>query len=543
MSKQWENKNIQTLAEITTYNNLFVEIENAAYAATFIGNPSQYAHPWQIVFLPAYNQIWTQGDFYGTNSYEYEKTIARLQAQDEALGQAIGDIATYSYITPAMLGDGVPQNVTNIENYLYSYISKEIDKLNKDLISSYTSVTHEVYDADNAYVTVSYVHDDETGTAYTVELHNAAANSYVQSAYAYIEQQINDINTDINATSVSITYDDPVEGKAYVTASVIENENFPGVTYNLSLHNVSSYTEMISYVNDRITSLINGAPEALDTLKEIADWISTNPQEGATNLITRVQNLETAYQAADTAIINAYTAADTAIINAYTAADTAIINAYTAADTAIISGYEAADTAIINAYTAADTAIISGYEAADTAIISGYEAADTAIISGYETAIQNLENNSYFNVNFGDGENPTKISHTQTLNITGETVNGVQWTDTISGNQTTGTINDAIEALENRIHTAEGDGIQQISSPNGSITGSKTGTTYTLETDANIIPVTTDDNPEYFSTGDSVETALVGIDAQVHTNTTNIEAILEALNWTIVGGAVSNDNP
>lgn len=450
MSKQWDNKNIQTLDEITTYNNLFVEIENAAYAATFIGNPSQYAHPWQIVFLPAYNQIWTQGDFYGTNSYEYEKTIARLQAQDEALGQAIGDIATYSYITPEMLGENVPQNVTNIENYLYSYISKEIDKLNKELTSSYTSVKYAAYDAANAYVTVSYEHNDATGTAYTVELHNAAAYSYVQSAYAYIEQQITDINKDINDTSISITYDAPVEGKAYVTASVVENENFPGVTYNLSLHNVSSYTDMISYVNERITSLVDGAPDALDTLKEIANWISEGGED-TTYLITRVQNLE---------------------------------------------------------------------------------AADAAIISGYEAAIQNLKDNSYIYVSY-DGTNTTAIHHGETIVVTGSTVKGVAYENT------TGTINEAIAALESKINTLSAGGITKIISDGSIDTELTADNTYTVKTDASKIKTTA--AGEYFSANDSVQTALNSIDAQVKTNTTdiatnaaNIEAILEALNWTIV---------
>jgi len=44
-------------------------------------------------------------------------------------------------------------------------------------------------------------------------------------------------------------------------------------------------------VNDAISALVNNAPEALDTLKEIADWISRDGAD-ATNLITRMEKIE-----------------------------------------------------------------------------------------------------------------------------------------------------------------------------------------------------------------------------------------------------------
>lgn len=44
-------------------------------------------------------------------------------------------------------------------------------------------------------------------------------------------------------------------------------------------------------VSDAIANLINNAPEALDTLKEIADWISRDGADAA-NLITRMEDIE-----------------------------------------------------------------------------------------------------------------------------------------------------------------------------------------------------------------------------------------------------------
>jgi hypothetical protein len=44
-------------------------------------------------------------------------------------------------------------------------------------------------------------------------------------------------------------------------------------------------------VNDAISALVNNAPDALDTLKEIADWISRDGAD-ATNLVTRMEEIE-----------------------------------------------------------------------------------------------------------------------------------------------------------------------------------------------------------------------------------------------------------
>ena len=46
-------------------------------------------------------------------------------------------------------------------------------------------------------------------------------------------------------------------------------------------------------VNDAIAELVAGAPEALDTLKEIADWIADD-ESGAATLVSRVNALEQA---------------------------------------------------------------------------------------------------------------------------------------------------------------------------------------------------------------------------------------------------------
>lgn len=524
MSKQWDNKNIQTLDEITTYNNLFVEIKNASYAATFRSNPSAYAYNWQIIFTPDTHQIWTQGDFYGISSEDFTGAINELKSYYAAISAVIGDrTSSFAYQHPELIGDGVSAEdasvITTVENYLYSYISKEIDKLDKELTSSYTSVTHEAYNADNAYVTVSYVHDDETGTAYTVELHNAAADSYLKSAYSYIEtqysdiqKQIEEINKDITATSVNVITPEKVENKAYLDVTY-SYAAATGTTYTVTLVDAVSAHDMESYVQSAVTYtisyIVNGAPTYFDTLKEIAEWIS-NDDTGAAAITNEIGYLKDAY----TYFTGAYTNtqdAYTYFTGAYTNTQenlTTLNNAYTYFTAAYTNTQENLTT-LNNAYTY-------------------FGEAYTYTLDKFKE----IEDNSFVYVSY-DGTNKTPIKHGGTIVVSGDTVNGVKWTDTTNGgNQATGSINDAIEALENRIHTAEGDGIQQISSPNGSITGEKNGTTYTLETDASKIKTTAAGN--HFANDVSVQTALESVDAQVNANKTNIEAILEALNWTIV---------
>ena len=530
MAKDWNiSQTTTTLSDIKINNNLFVEIDNAAHAATFRENPTTYAYNWQIVFLPAYSQIWTQGDFYGTSSYDYDLLVEKVEAlelQDQAFNSVLGDWAqNFAYIDNSILPEGQDATITNVENYLYSQIK-----------ATSVNVKAASYTAGQAYLTVSY-DGNANGISYTIALNDTAAYSYVQSAYAYIEQQINDINADIAETSVSITTYAPEAGKAYLTVSkIVDDEHVEnGITYNIALNNVSSYTDMTAYVNERITSLINGAPEALDTLKEIADWISTNPEEGATNLITRVQDLETAYTYHNSAY--SYTLgklqnlddAYTYFNNAYTYTTNAY--SYTLGK---LQNLDDAYTYFNNAYTYTTNAYAYTLD-----------------------KFNEIEDNSYIYVSY-NGTSTTKIPHGGTIVVTGDTVNAVGY-NYASGSSTagsTGSINDAIAHIESRIRTAESGGITSIISPNNTITATKTqgnDNQYEIDTDANIIPVTTNDSKNYFNADvnnpDTIEEALVSIDAQVKTNadniatnTQNIQAILEALNWTIVGGAANSDN-
>lgn len=56
-----------------------------------------------------------------------------------------------------------------------------------------------------------------------------------------------------------------------------------------------NWTDIVPIITTEINKIVDGAPEAFDTLKEIADWIADD-NSGATTLVTRVGSLETLTQ-------------------------------------------------------------------------------------------------------------------------------------------------------------------------------------------------------------------------------------------------------
>lgn len=69
----------------------------------------------------------------------------------------------------------------------------------------------------------------------------------------------------------------------------------------------ASKTEMTEAIAKAINAVVNSAPEAFDTLKEIADWIEQD-EAGSSALVLRVSAIETKNDEQDTAIANETTA-------------------------------------------------------------------------------------------------------------------------------------------------------------------------------------------------------------------------------------------
>ena len=158
-----------------------------------------------------------------------------------------------------------------------------------------------------------------------------------------------------------------------------------------------------------------GATEALDSLKELQEWINTHGT-AADNLVTGVTAntnaiiaLDTAYKAADeeldgkiTALRTAYEAADEELDGKITALRTTLETDYKAADEAldgkitelsttvsdIETAYKAADEALEGKITELGTTLREEFAAADTELDTAYKAADKALESAMVTSAE-----------------------------------------------------------------------------------------------------------------------------------------------------------
>lgn len=72
---------------------------------------------------------------------------------------------------------------------------------------------------------------------------------------------------------------------------------------NNFLRGDGTWTDITPIISDVVATVVDGAPEAFDTLKEVSDWI-LNDETGAAALATKVGNLETLTQTHNTEITN-----------------------------------------------------------------------------------------------------------------------------------------------------------------------------------------------------------------------------------------------
>lgn len=92
---------------------------------------------------------------------------------------------------------------------------------------------------------------------------------------------------------------------------------------------------VLNTVNEQIAAVVDGAPEAFDTLKEIAEWIgSDEANTGAAETLVNHSNRLSALESADEGFGTRMTAAE-GKITALEGADTAIRSEFAAADTAL----------------------------------------------------------------------------------------------------------------------------------------------------------------------------------------------------------------
>lgn len=148
----------------------------------------------------------------------------------------------------------------------------------------------------------------------------------------------------------------------------------------------ASKTEMQEAIASAISAVVNSAPEAFDTLKEIADWIEQD-EAGSSALVLRVSAIETKNTEQDTALANE-------------------TNARQTADNTLQSNIDTE----ANARQSADTTLQGNIDA---------EA------SARESAINSLKNSKLDNVTIEGGTNNGTIKVTKVINGTSSSVDNI----------------------------------------------------------------------------------------------------------------------
>lgn len=116
----------------------------------------------------------------------------------------------------------------------------------------------------------AYDHSQETGNPHNTTYEDVgadkvgSANTALTSAKSYTDEKITEVNTEL--------------GKRALTSelTIHTSDKVVHITVEERTAWDESYQNAVAYTDQRIAALINGAPETLDTLKEIADAMEQN---------------------------------------------------------------------------------------------------------------------------------------------------------------------------------------------------------------------------------------------------------------------------
>ncbi len=113
-----------------------------------------------------------------------------------------------------------------------------------------------------------------------------AANGYTDTALVAAKSYADGLASNYDAAGAASTAETAAKGYTDTAIAGLSN------VYDAKGAAAAAETSAKGYTDTTVTNLINGAPEAYDTLKEIADWIA-NDESGVSALTNRVAALET----------------------------------------------------------------------------------------------------------------------------------------------------------------------------------------------------------------------------------------------------------
>ena len=232
------------------------------------------------------------------------------QINDLDVGQLAGRVsAVETSVTAAQEDINTLNGGVSVTGSVANTVQTEIEKLDSSIaaeagkaITSVTVVdgkitahTKESFDAAGAAAAVLGTATDtaDANTVYGAKAAAAAAAtaaSAAQSDVDDLEEYVGDLPAGVEGSVVD--YIDAKAAAAIYDDTALATRVSAAETAIDTLNGGASVTGSVAnQVNNAVVSLVDGAPDSLDTLKEIADWIANDPT-GSTSLVASVQNLQ-----------------------------------------------------------------------------------------------------------------------------------------------------------------------------------------------------------------------------------------------------------
>lgn len=275
--------------------------------------------------------------------------------------------------------------------------------------------------ADSSFVTVEKSGDEGGTQTYTIKTSDIAKASDLAKTDASLLQEISDrataITDAVNALNSSVNDSDDAgfvsvsvtEAAGKLTAIEVTTNDIAKATDLTDVSTrVKTNADAIATLNgdgagsvkkqvsDAIAGVVNSAPEAFDTLGEIASWIA-NDQTGAAAMSAQIAAHTTAIADNSTAIANldaSYKAADASIRSDFAAADASVLkDAKDYAKTAVEQTHTHANKDLLDTYTQTEAnladAVAKKHSHDNKDVLDGISSAK---VSAWDSAEQNAKN-------------------------------------------------------------------------------------------------------------------------------------------------------
>lgn len=314
------------------------------------------------------------------------------EAADKAINDKIGTVADGSTLV-GMIADAkaaaIASGTAIVKNSDFLTLESSVGE---NGATTYTIGTNDVAKASDLAKTdaslAKEISDRATAITEAVNALNSSVNDSDDAGFVSVSVT----ETAGKLTAIEVTTNDIAKATDLTDVSTRVKTNADAIA-TLNGDGAGSVKKQVS---DAIAGVVNSAPEAFDTLGEIASWIA-NDQTGAAAMSAQIAAHTTAIADNSTAIANldaSYKAADTAIRGEFAAADTSVLNAAKDyAKTAVEQTHTHTNKALLDTYTQTEEnladAVVKKHSHDNKDVLDGISSAK---VTAWDSAEQNAKN-------------------------------------------------------------------------------------------------------------------------------------------------------